>query len=269
MAVFLRDLPQLFAAGEGRLVKEGRNVIREFDVPMGDVPAVGTAGRPAEGTAGKLAEGTVGKPAEGTAIMTVVVKEFGVPNIVNRLIYGRLRKSKAQRSYEYAQWLLAHGIGSPVPLAWATDRCGLLLGRSYYVSLRSACTHTFADLIREEGVSQSVEVASSASADSLCSAAEERQSLSPADEAKILGSIAKTTARLHSLGAIHRDYSRGNILWELQPDGTILVELVDLNRLRFPGSISVAEGLANLRERLPMTPDQWQVMETAYREARN
>ena len=50
----------------------------------------------------------------------MIVKSFAVPNLVNRLVYGVFRKSKAQRSYEYAEKLNSLGIKSPAPIASIT-----------------------------------------------------------------------------------------------------------------------------------------------------
>lgn len=110
---FVRALPALFAAGEGRVIHQGRNELREMR-------------------------------REG---LDLVVKSFRVPNLPNRLAYGLLRPSKAQRSYEYAALLREAGIGSPEPVAYYTERAGLLFSRSYYVSVKSGCPYTYARLI--------------------------------------------------------------------------------------------------------------------------
>ena len=162
-----------------------------------------------------------------------VVKQFIVPNLLNRLVYGFLRKSKAQRSYEYARLLLSKGIATPRPVAWQTERTCLLMGRSYFVSERSRCPYTYADLL-----------SGSVPAD---------------DEERYLRLIAQTVARLHDEGMVHQDLSRGNILFG---DGD-RVELIDLNRIRFR-KVSMEDGCRNFAERLPATEQQRRTMAEAY-----
>lgn len=205
MQHFAAALPQLFRANAGRVIHAGRNELREMDY----------RGR------------------------CFVIKSYKVPNIINRIAYGLLRASKAQRSYEYALRLRELGIGSPVPAAWVTLRRGLLFTHSYYVSLRSECPHTYAALIGG----------------------------AYPDTDRILCAIARTTAQLHEAGIIHRDYSRGNILFNAKKDG-VDIELIDLNRLRFPGKVSLREGCRNFAERLPATDAMRRTMAKAYAEAR-
>ncbi len=167
----------------------------------------------------------------------VVVKSFRIPNLVNRLAYGLLRASKAQRSYEYAFRLLRLGIGTPRPVAYYTERNALLFGRSYYLCMKSECPYTYADLSRR----------------------------SFAEREQILRAIARTTARMHENGLLHKDYSRGNILFCPGEEG-VRVEVIDLNRIRF-GHVGMEAGCKNF-ERLPATPEMLAVMAEEYAAAR-
>ena len=178
-----------------------------------------------------------------------VVKQFAVPNPLNRLVYGFLRKSKAQRSYEYAQLLLSKGIATPRPVAWQTERNGLLMGRSYFVSERSRCPYTYADLI---GLDKLYSLGNLGNLEHLVKL-----------EEHYLRLIAQTVARLHNEGMVHQDLSRGNILFG---DGD-RVELIDLNRLRF-GTVDIVKGCQNFAERLPATDRQRRLMAEAYAQAR-
>ena len=47
---------------------------------------------------------------------------YSKPNFINSLIYGYLRKSKAQRSFEYAKILLSKNIGTPQPFAFYENK---------------------------------------------------------------------------------------------------------------------------------------------------
>lgn len=170
---------------------------------------------------------------------TYVVKSFRTPHFINRLVYGLFRPSKARRSFDYARLLHNIGIGSPAPVGWLTVRHGLLFTESYYVSEQSVCPHTYADLIG---------------------------GTFPGWE-PVCRAIARITAQLHEQGIIHRDYSRGNILFRLEADGSVRVELVDLNRLRFH-PVSPEEGCRNFAERLPATLPMRRLMAEEYARVR-
>ena len=54
--------------------------------------------------------------------INVNFKAFKIPNIFNQIAYRFFRKSKAQRSFEYAKKLIELGIGSPKPLAFFEEK---------------------------------------------------------------------------------------------------------------------------------------------------
>ncbi|MCF0199632.1 MAG: glycosyltransferase [Bacteroidaceae bacterium] len=204
---YVKAMPRLFRYGWGQLIHDKRNQLRRMTLRGNDV----------------------------------VVKSFAIPNIVNRFVYGTFRASKAQRSFDYALLLRSWGLGSPEPVAWVSERSGLLFSRSYYVSRQSQLPHSYVDII---------------------------QGKVDADLAqRYLVAVAQTAARLHQHDCLHADFSRGNILLGEQADGSVAVELIDLNRLRFR-KVSVEQGCANLSERLPMTAAQRRIVATAYAEVR-
>lgn len=156
-----------------------------------------------------------------------MVKSFCVPNVVNRVAYGLLRASKAERSCRYAALLRAKGIGSPAPVGWCSVRHGFLFTHSFYASLCSTLPYTYIDIIKGHV---------------------------PAEDAvDYLREVGRVAGRLHNAGIIHRDFSRGNILLGRDTKGQVQVELVDLNRLRFH-KIGMDEGLKNF-ERLPASAE--------------
>ena len=167
----------------------------------------------------------------------VVIKSFRLPNLINRIAYGWLRSSKAERSFRYAERLLKMGIHTPKPIGYYTERKHFLFARSYYACYRSSCPYTYADLLRQ----------------------------SFPDEEAILQAIAQTTARLHEAGWLHKDYSRGNILFGLTPEG-VRVEIIDLNRFRFK-QVGWEEGCRNF-ERLPLNDRMLTILTSAYAQAR-
>ena len=73
---------------------------------------------------------------------TINIKSFKVPNIFNQIAYRFLRKSKAQRSFEYANILLDSGIGTPQPIAYYEFSTALLFKKSFYVSHHLECNLT-------------------------------------------------------------------------------------------------------------------------------
>lgn len=155
--------------------------------------------------------------------LKVVAKSFGLPNPINRIAYGFLRASKAKRSFEYAKLLQSIGVGSPEPVAWYSERTLLLFSKSYYVCLHSACKYSYMDLLSTEFPTELVEPVAKA--------------------------IAHTAATMHNHGIIHRDFSRGNILFSVDKLGKVDVEIIDLNRIRFH-AIDIEEGCLNF-SRLP------------------
>ena len=167
-----------------------------------------------------------------------VFKSFRKPNAVNRLVYGFLRSSKAERSYRHALLISNIGIGTPAPVAFAESRHGMLFGNSYYISAASECRHTYDDLFHDEK-SYSEEVCRE---------------------------VGRITAVMHSHGYAHLDYGRGNILFG-SVNGQLRVELVDLNRMYIGAPLGMDAGCRNF-ERLPATPQMHRWMAEEYAKAR-
>jgi len=163
----------------------------------------------------------------------VVVKQFATPNLLRGLWYGLFGKSKARRSYEYAQRMA--GL-TPEPLAWREVRVCGVLRESWYACRQSECMHTFNELIGAPDFPH---------------------------RAEILAAIGRFTATLHQRGILHCDYSGGNILFN--EDGS-RVEVVDLNRIRFCRHLTRAQGLRNF-ERLNIDREALRTMARAYAEA--
>jgi len=135
----------------------------------------------------------------------VNVKSFKRPNIINKFVYRFFRKSKAQRSFEYAQELTKMGIGTPQPFAYFEKPSGLTFGESYYVSEHLPCDLTFRELT---------------------------DTLDFPDHENLLRSFTRFSYDLHEKGINFLDHSPGNTLIQLN-DGKPKFYLVDLNRMRF------------------------------------
>lgn len=178
---YVEQLPVTFNTGE--LVYAARNVLRRF-----------------------CWDGTI-----------VVVKKYKIPILLNRFVYGRFRKSKARRSFEYARILNEKGFRTPQPVAYIEERCCRLLSDSYLVTLNE----DFPEMMRRFHTDESL-----------------------TDEGKmILRAFAAYTRDLHEAGILHQDYSPGNIAFKVE-DGRVEFSLFDINRMHF-GRISKKMFLRN------------------------
>ena len=162
----------------------------------------------------------------------VVVKQFRKPGLLRGLWYGLFGKSKARRSYEYAQRM--EGM-TPMPVAYREVRICGVLRESWYACEASKCTHTFNELIGAPDFPHRKE---------------------------ILEAIGRFTATLHQRDIWHRDYSGGNILFN--EDGS-RVEVIDLNRICFCRRLSQRQRLLNF-ERLNIDREALETMAKAYAE---
>ena len=166
-----------------------------------------------------------------------VVKSFKRPHFINQWVYGLFRPSKAKRSYEHSLLLQEIGVGVPQPIGYFNIRCGLLFDKSYYVCKESKCTHVYQELFESKFDY----------------------------EEDVLRAVGRLSALLHNNGYAHKDFGRGNILFEKVGEQVVL-ELVDLNRLLI-GPLSIEAGCKNL-ERLPATPQMHRWIAEEYGKAR-
>lgn len=136
---------------------------------------------------------------------TINIKSFRVPNIINQIAYRFFRKSKAQRSFEYAIKLQELGIGTPEPIAYYEFKTPFLLKKSYYLSQQLDCDLTYRGLIDDFNYD---------------------------DYDNILRAFTRFTFSLHENGIEFLDHSPGNTLIKKQ-NGSYQFFLVDLNRMKF------------------------------------
>lgn len=196
---FIKSLPKRFDQNEGEVIYKGRNELREFHYNGHDL----------------------------------IVKSFRKPILINQIVYGLIRSSKAQRSFEYAEMFLKAGIHTPQPVGYYTERSNFLFTRSYYVSLKSECPFLFRDIKNREF---------------------------PRYE-EIVKAVAETTAKMHEKGFLHKDYSDSNILFRDDRE-QIQVEVIDLNRMAFQ-QIDERTGCKNF-ERLFCTEEMLSVLADVY-----
>ncbi len=174
-----------------------------------------------------------------------VVKSFGHLSLINRIIYGRLRKSKARRAYEYASRLRELGISTPEEVAYIEKRQNTLLSESYFVSLHTDYI-SMLPFFHKRTLNE-----------------QEFQQIIP-----LLNALTKFLYKMHEAGIIHNDLNYTNILYSYLPCNTQTNEtsgksiqtgllpaeensysftVIDINRMEFRQKLSLAERLHNLR----------------------
>jgi hypothetical protein len=136
---------------------------------------------------------------------TLNVKSFKKPNVVNKVVYKFFRKSKAQRSFEYANKLKKLSVGTPEPVAFYEINSGILFGKSYYISEQLNDDITYRELTSDFNIPNYEE---------------------------ILRAFTRFTFDLHEKGINFLDHSPGNTLIKYN-NGDYKFYLVDLNRMNF------------------------------------
>lgn len=136
---------------------------------------------------------------------TINIKSFKIPNIVNQITYKFFRKSKAQRSFEYANKLLELNIGTPDPIAYFELQSPLLFKKSYYISQHLNYDLTYRELTTD---------------------------FNYPDHENILRLFTQFTFELHQKSIHFLDHSPGNTLIK-KNNNTYNFYLVDLNRMEF------------------------------------
>lgn len=149
----------------------------------------------------------------------VNIKSFKIPHFFNKIAYGYFRKSKARRSFEYANRLLDSGIGTPKPIAYAENFTLLGLKESYYVSEQLAFDLMFRELTTNTDYP---------------------------DSRKILRQFAAFSFGLHEKGIEFIDNTSGNTLIRKRDDGNYDFYLVDLNRMNFHAEMPFSLRMSNL-----------------------
>lgn len=150
---------------------------------------------------------------------TINIKSFKIPNLINRIVYGTLRSSKAARSYTYAHKLLNAGVLTPMPIAYFED-AGILFGRSFYISNHLEYDLTYRELARDSKFTGNED---------------------------ILRAFTRFTYELHEKNIHFLDHSPGNTLIVLKEDGYDFY-LVDLNRMTFGKKLDFSTRMANFKK---------------------
>lgn len=169
LANYIRDIPRRFEQ-EGQMLGDARNVIKVMEV----------------------------------AGLRLNVKSYKEPHVINRFVYAYIRRTKAERSYEYAELLEKKGIGTPQPVAYIVYKNWWGVTRSYYISLQVDFDYEFRDLRVKR----------------------------PVDMEQILRAFTRFTYTLHEHSIYFLDHSPGNTLIA-RKGKEYKFYLVDLNRIKF------------------------------------
>lgn len=137
--------------------------------------------------------------------ININIKAFKIPNIINQVVYSFFRKSKAQRSFEYAIKLKNLGIGTPKPIAYFEYKSNSLFKKSFYVSEQQDCDLTYRELTTN---------------------------FDYPDYEDMLRAFTRFTYNLHEKGIHFLDHSPGNTLIKKKHKSYDFY-LVDLNRMNF------------------------------------
>lgn len=157
---------------------------------------------------------------------TINIKSFKIPNIVNQVAYKYFRKSKARRSYEYANRLIENGIGTPQPIAYAENFKLSGLQESFYISEHLQAELTFRELVLDPDYP---------------------------DHENILRQFTKFSFDLHEKGIEFLDHSPGNTLIKKVSEGKYNFYLVDLNRMNFHDDMDFDSRMKNFNRLTPKT----------------
>ena len=132
----------------------------------------------------------------------LVVKYFKIPHFINKVVYTFFKKSKAQKSYEYA---LKIKDFTPKPIGYIEFYKFGLLNESYFVSEKFDYDFTIREPLLD---------------------------INFPNKNEIFKAFAQFTFDLHENGIYHLDYSPGNILIKKENDNFIF-KIVDINRMKF------------------------------------
>lgn len=167
---------------------------------------------------------------------SINVKSFKVPTLINKVVYRFFRKSKAQRSFEYAVRLQENKVGTPNPIAYSEYPSLFGLGKSFYISSHLHPDLTFRELVTNPDYP---------------------------DHENILRQFTRFSIDLHEKGIEFLDHSPGNTLIKKVSESKYEFFLVDLNRMKFHDSMDFSQRMNNLK-RLTYKSEMIAIMSEEY-----
>ena len=173
--------------------------------------------------------------------ITLNIKSFKRPNLINKIVYRYFRKSKARRSFEFASKLMEMQIGTPQPVAFFENYDFIGLKESYYACQHLENVFEFREIVQNE-------------------AFENRDF--------IIRKFTQFTFEMHEKGIEFLDHSPGNTLIRKNTDGSYSFFLVDLNRMQFHETIDFKTRMKNL-SKITHKKDMIAVMSNEYAKLSN
>ncbi len=159
--------------------------------------------------------------AEG---VKVAVKSYNRMTYFNRMVYGRLRKSKAMRAYAHAQKVRRAGIDTPEEIAVIEVRRHGVMRRCVFVS-------RYSDYNPLRPVTERL--------------------MTDPQAGPVLDALAEFLVKLHDAGISHNDLNIDNILYkeETATDGLkhYRFQIIDINRMRFRRHLSMYRRIDDMR----------------------
>lgn len=152
--------------------------------------------------------------------ISLVVKYYGHITLFNKIIYGTLRKSKAQRAYEHSQKLHSLGINVHQEVAYVEHISYGILHHSFFISLFSDYSSVSSGIKKYNSNPQN-------------------------------NSLIKATSEfiflLHNNGVLHHDLNINNILYKNLGNNRYDFLLIDINRMQFCRKLTQRQRLNNLK----------------------
>ena len=167
--------------------------------------------------------------------LSLVIKDFKTPHIINRHVYTTVRKSKAARSFLNALQMESLGFHTPSPVAYFEYHRATSLIYSAYVS------------------------------EELTDATEMRHWEDNPEASALLPQFAREMVRLHKAGVYHKDFSPGNILYTSDSMDGYNFYYVDLNRMKF--NVSDHHTLMRMFRSINLNADETRRLAMLYAEA--
>lgn len=170
--------------------------------------------------------------------LALCVKRYASPSLPGRLACKLYKSPKGKRAYMSPIRLRERGFESPEPVAFVKYSKGWFNSTSYFVCLQSAYRYSMADIMQLP---------------------EEKRN-------DVTLHFARYAARLHQDGFLHRDFSAGNILFDMVK-GRYHFALIDTNSMKCGRPVSIEKGCENFA-RLEGDSAFFHTLGTAYAEER-
>lgn len=162
-------------------------------------------------------------------------KSFKQHNIINRHVYKFYRKSKARRSFEYAQLLLEKNFYTPKPVGYIENHDCIGLTSSFYISEQLENSRTLAEILADGHFSE---------------------------RTNIIKGYTHLIYNLHEKGILFIDNAAGNFLVKREEE-SYRFYMVDLNRMNFYDHLEIEKRLKNFA-RFTIDPEIIKIISEEY-----